>query len=138
MNDRRAPVVPDDLAEIDQWVLWTWELRHGKQAKVPYSTKLYRASSTRFTDCSDFETACDVLRKHAKFVGLGFVFYPEDPFVGIDLDDCLDRSGALKDWARPIVERFADTYCEISPSGEGLKIWARGKLPANVADKKYR
>lgn len=30
-----------------------------------------------------------------------------------------------------IVERFSDTYTEISPSGAGLRIWARGAVPAN-------
>lgn len=34
--------------------------------------------------------------------------------------------------AQGIVERFSDTYIETSPSGQGLKIWAKGKLPANV------
>jgi hypothetical protein len=49
------------------------------------------------------------------------------------LDDCLNSEGDLKAWARGVVERFSDTYTEISPSGLGLKIWARGELPANVA-----
>ena len=30
------------------------------------------------------------------------------------------------------MERFGDTYTEISPSGQGLKIWAHGSLPANL------
>jgi hypothetical protein len=35
-------------------------------------------------------------------------------------------------WARGIVERFSDTYMEVSPSGEGLKIWVRAAVPANL------
>lgn len=31
-----------------------------------------------------------------------------------------------------MVERFADTYMEISPSGSGLKIFCRGELPVNL------
>ena len=27
------------------------------------------------------------------------------------------------------MERFSDSYAEISPSGSGIKIWAKGKLP---------
>jgi hypothetical protein len=38
-----------------------------------------------------------------------------------------------KPWAQGIVERFSDTFTEISPTGQGLKIWAKGDLPANVA-----
>src|SRR5262249_20872711 len=41
---------------------------------------------------------------------------------GIDLDGCLDERGELLPWARRIVEKLA-SYTEISPSGEGLKIF---------------
>ena len=67
------------------------------------------------------------------YSGLGFVFASDDPLCGIDLDDCLDAEGNLKPWAAGIVERFSDTYMEISPSSRGLKIWTRAALPANLA-----
>jgi hypothetical protein len=70
-------------------------------------------------------------RQPNSYAGLGFVLSPADQFCGIDLDDALDAEGVLKPWAFGIVERFSDTYMEISPSGRGLKIWARGPLPAN-------
>jgi hypothetical protein len=60
------------------------------------------------------------------------VFSSDDPFCGIDLDDALDTEGGVKPWAIGIVERFGDTYMEVSPSGTGIKIWARGALPANL------
>jgi hypothetical protein len=71
-------------------------------------------------------------RNRQRYVGLGFVFSREDPFAGIDLDDSLDEQGDVKAWARGTIERFSDTYVEISPSCQGLKIWLRGSLPANV------
>jgi hypothetical protein len=52
--------------------------------------------------------------------------------VGIDLDQVLDGDGKVKAWGRGIVEKFFDTYMEISPSGSGIKIWLRGALPANL------
>ena len=60
------------------------------------------------------------------------MFSTQDGLAGIDLDDALDEQGDVKAWARGIVERFGDTYMEISPSGQGLKIWVRGSLPANL------
>jgi hypothetical protein len=63
---------------------------------------------------------------------VGLVFSEADGLAGIDLDDCLDEEGDLKAWARGVVEQFSDTYMEISPGGRGLKIWARGALPANL------
>jgi primase-polymerase (primpol)-like protein len=41
------------------------------------------------------------------------------------------RDEALKAWARPIIERFFDSYAEISPSRCGIKIWATGRLPGS-------
>src|SRR5450755_1713925 len=51
-------------------------------------------------------------------------FFTSRPILGIDLDKCLDADGRLKPCAQPIMERFADSYAEISPSGRGIKIWA--------------
>jgi Primase C terminal 1 (PriCT-1) len=64
---------------------------------------------------------------------LAFAFFAADGFVGVDLDDSLGAEGIVKAWARGIVERFSDTYMEISPSCRGIKIWVRGSLPANMA-----
>jgi putative DNA primase/helicase len=50
------------------------------------------------------------------------------PFVGVDLDDCLDEFGEVADWAQEIV-RELNSYTEITPSGRGLHIWAKGTLP---------
>jgi putative DNA primase/helicase len=126
-------LVPDDLRECDQWIVWRRETSGGRETKVPYSIAGRRASSTNPPDWTEFQNALDFWRKYPeRYDGLGFVFSGEDPFVGIDLDDCLDENGMLKRWAQGVVERFSDTYIEVSPSGQGLKIWAKGHLPASV------
>ena len=128
--DLRAP---DDLTERDQWLLWRHEARDGKPTKIPYSVRGYRASSTEPRDWASFEVALSAWRKNPHgYTGLGFVFTRADPFAGIDLDDSLDAEGNVAPWARGIVERFSDTYMEISPSGRGLKIWTKARLPANL------
>jgi hypothetical protein len=133
-NQAHNIVVPDDLVERDQWILWRRETAGGREAKIPYSVKGHRASSTNPRDWTDYRAALDAWqRRPERYAGLGFVFSAADPFVGIDLDDCLDVDGSVKGWAHGIVGRFSDTYIEISPSGHGLKIWAQGQLPANVA-----
>ena len=116
-----------------KWVLWRRETISGRETKVPYSGRGNRASSTNARDWASFEDTLAAWTGYpGRYAGLGFVFAPDDPFVGIDLDDCLDGDGNLKRWAQGIVERFSDTYIEISPSRQGLKIWAVGRLPANV------
>jgi len=125
--------VPDDLTERDQWVLWRYETRSGKSTKVPYQTSGSRADSTDPSTWAAFDAAMNTWCLHRqRYAGVGFVFAKEDPFAGLDLDDALDEQGDVKAWARGIVERFGDTYMEISPSGRGLKIWGRGSLPANL------
>jgi primase-polymerase (primpol)-like protein len=126
-------VVPDDLREIDQWVLWRYEDRKGKGAKVPYQVSGGRASSVDACTWANLDAVTDEWRrKPSVYAGLGFVFSSSDPFCGIDLDDSLDAEEKVKPWARGIVERFGDTYMEISPSGAGLRIWIRGSVPASL------
>jgi hypothetical protein len=121
--------VPDDLTERDQWVLWRYESRQDKYTKVPYQTN----DSTNPATWSTFEEALNAWHRYReRYTGLGFVFSGKDSLVGIDLDDSLDEQGDVKQWARGIIERFGDTYMETSPSRQGLKIWARGSLPANL------
>jgi hypothetical protein len=43
---RSEIVVPDDLGEHDQWVLWRYEERNGGTTKVPYQVGRRRASTT--------------------------------------------------------------------------------------------
>ena len=65
--------------------------------------------------------------------GVGFVFTPDDPFVGVDLDDAIDPiTGAPYGWAHDIVQELA-SYTEVSPSGSGLHIWIKGSLPRSGA-----
>lgn len=53
----------------------------------------------------------------------------ENGLIGIDLDHCRDPdTGVIQPWALTIVKDL-NTYAEVSPSGEGLRLWARGHLP---------
>lgn len=125
--------VPKDLIEVDQWVVWRHMTRDGKGTKIPYSVTGKPASSTDPTTWCSFDRAVDALQ-NGNFAGIGYVFSSTDHFCGIDLDGCLD-GGQIKRWAQPILERFADTYTEISPSGNGVKIWCRGRVPADTGKK---
>jgi hypothetical protein len=121
---------PDSLIELDQWVVWRYEQRDSRGTKVPYQTNGTLASTTDLRTWCSWDMASKALQLYSEhWSGLGFVFSASDPFFGIDLDNCLDTAGKLKAWAQPIMERFHDTYAEISPSGRGIKIWGKGKLP---------
>lgn len=132
-----TPQVPDSLRELPQWVLWKYEVRvdpPGK-TKVPYQIpdrkgNSYKADSTQPRTWTVFDSSIHYFEEADGFWdGIGFVFSKDDPYFGMDLDKCLTPEGTVKPWAQPILERFADSYAEISPSGNGIKIWARGKMP---------
>lgn len=64
--------------------------------------------------------------------GVGFVFSPDDPYIGVDLDGCRDPiTGALQPWAAEIVDAL-DSYAEHSPTRTGVHLIVRGVLPKSV------
>lgn len=117
---------PSDLAELPHWVVWRSELRMGKKTKIPYDpAKWQRASSTDPKTWGTLESATNAADR---FDGIGFCFSKDDPFAGVDLDDCINEAGVMEPWAKEIVHRL-DSYTEVSPSGKGVKIFLKGELP---------
>ena len=116
--------VPDELKQLDQWVLWKSETRDDKPTKVPYNAQTkQRAKSNNSDTWYSFSTVLDAfVENSSKYEGIGFMFSPTDPYVGIDFDDCLE-DGELKPWARELVDLMQSTYAEVSPSGNGIKLW---------------
>ena len=119
--------VPDDLAELDRWAVW----RSEEGRKIPYRVDGRRASTTNQRDWGELHLARKTLLL-GPHTGLAFCFFQEDNLVGLDLDDCLDTNGNPKPIVQSMLARFSDTYCEISPSGTGLKLWSRGTLPSSM------
>lgn len=126
-----ADAIPAELRDPPNWVVWKSEPQKGRQTKVPYNARTgARASSTDPRSWTTFQEALTrYQRSDGRYDGIGFVFSEHDDFFGVDLDACRDpQSGALTEWAAEIVEAF-ETYSEVSPSGTGVKLVARGKLP---------
>ena len=120
---------PQCLRIRPQWLVWRNEEVKGRRTKVPYDANTGRkASSTAPLTWATFEMAVACYAKSTDYDGVGFVFTPDDPFCGIDLDDCLGEDRSLAPWARDVLARFP-TYTEISPSGKGLKVYLRGRKP---------
>jgi len=123
--------IPEAMRARAAWVVWKYEEREpGKQTKVLYrpDAPRVRASSTDPTTWAPFGVAVAVSQRTRDVNGIGYVLSPDDPFVAVDLDHCIDKDGTLEPKADEIV-RELDSYTEITPSGEGLRIIARGALP---------
>jgi primase-polymerase (primpol)-like protein len=121
--------LPVALRHHTQWVCWAAQRRDGKRTKVPLNPNTRGFASTADPDTwGTFDTALTAAT-HPNVDGIGFVFTDADPYVGIDLDDCRDPdTGRLSGVAVEIVMHL-QSYTEISPSGTGLHVIARGALP---------
>jgi hypothetical protein len=117
---------PDELQTRPQWVLW----RMVKGTKVPFDARTHRAADYTDPDAwSTFADACAAFHaKPGRYAGVGYVFSPDDPYTGIDLDKCVVDGEIVVPEAAALVARL-DTYTEISPSGTGVKLWVRGSIP---------
>jgi primase-polymerase (primpol)-like protein len=112
-----------------QWVCWRYEYRQAgkKPDKKPINAKTLGYAGPRWPNSwSTFDTAYATYLRHyqadtpGRLDGVGFFLSAEDPFVAVDLDDCVDEheisSNALE------VIQALQSYSEISPSGRGIRI----------------
>lgn len=125
--------IPDELKERAQWVYWQYHDRDGKTAKVPINPETGERAST--TD-SDTWVSFSMAQFHYgrlknKINGMGFVFTEADPFVGVDIDECIDNAGEFNETAEQIVSKL-NSYTELSPSAQGLHVILKGDLPDNA------
>lgn len=121
--------IPAELTALSQWVCWRLETRQGKPTKVPYQPNAARARVDDPQTWSDFAAVVEAYGGRFGFSGIGFVLTADDPFSGIDIDSCLNpETGELDPIAAQIVAALP-TYCEISPSGRGLRLFVKGALP---------
>jgi primase-polymerase (primpol)-like protein len=113
------------LIERDQWCVWRWtQLPNGKWQKPPFMAVQpeRHASTTDPTTWTDYPTALAAVQAgHAD--GISYVLTADDPFGAIDLDHCRDQLGSIAAWAQNYMQAAHATYQEITPSGEGIRIW---------------
>ena len=122
--------IPEQLTERAQWVVWREHERDGKTTKVLYQPAhpQRKAAVNNPETWASFDDALKAYENAKnKLNGIGFVFTDDDPFVGIDLDKCIDEDGNLSEKADDIVRRMR-SYTEVSPSGRGIHIIVNGTL----------
>jgi len=122
--------IPDELKDRDQWVVWKAVHRDDKITKVPYDSKTgKKAKANDPSTWASFDKTWEAYES-GRYTGVGFMLTESDPFCGWDLDHCRDpESGHIEDWAMDIVNKLQG-YTEVSPSGTGLRIIVKAKLPS--------
>lgn len=126
--------IPAELRDLKRWTCWQ-ESTKGKppiQATVAFNGRHVYARADDPATWAPFDVAHryweNDLSEAGVPSGLSFALNG-DGIIGIDLDDCRNpKNKSISQWAVKIIKRFA-SYTEISPSGNGIRIFLRGKLP---------
>jgi hypothetical protein len=111
-------VIPNELKDVPRW--HNWEDKNG--TKIPLAVGGGNAKSNDSTTWTTYA--------NAESSGRPLAFELGDGFAGVDLDNCLDSRGVLREWAIPIVSYLDGVaYAEVSPSGQGIKFTTRATKP---------
>jgi hypothetical protein len=125
-NIAKLPRALAPLIERPQWAVWRWtQLPNGKWQKPPFqAAQPDRHVSTNDPGTwSDYATALATVQAgHAD--GITYVLTKDDPFAAIDLDHCRCLiTHSIDGWAQNWLDTGRNGYQEVTPSGEGCRIW---------------
>ena len=131
----KLPAALAPLIARPQWVVWKYEQRaDGSWQKPPFQARdpRFKASTTSPQTWADYPTALATVQAELAD-GISYILTEDDPFAAADLDDCRStRTSAItKDWAAALLEQ-TQSYREITPSGEGFRIWGLADGPKLV------
>lgn len=118
--------IPDELKQQQQWLVWRYKKRDGKQILLPYDVRTNKSAMTGRWDRSrwcKFDRAMESL-VDGRYEGPGYVFERLERYVGIELSRAIDRLGNVRPLARVIVGWF-DSYTEVYRDGRCLLVIAR-------------
>lgn len=124
MVEINVNAIPTELKNANRWILW----RKEGDKKPPVDTQGRKIDVTKPENWLTFDEAIKAL---STGVGDGIGFVLGDGFAGIDLDDCLDEGGNPKQWAKGLIRLLSPTYCEVSPSGKGVKLFFKTDVNIN-------
>jgi putative DNA primase/helicase len=133
----RPETIPEELRGWPQWVVWRYEWKADKRNrrtgelgdwdKPPINARTGGlASSVQRSTWSSFDEA---LARYltGEYDGIGFIPTEEDPFCAGDFDGYV-RDGVVDPKVQALVEAFG-SYAELSPSGTGVRLLLKGRLP---------
>jgi len=129
------------LAADPNWVCWKAVPSTGKDGsqtvvKVPINPHTGKKALTNVEPTwGTYQQACQRFVTSDDLEGVGYVITESGLYTGIDIDkhkpadrDVLDAQGRPCEWVQKIIDELS-SYTEISPSGNGVHIWVKGKPP---------
>jgi hypothetical protein len=119
------------LAALPQWLVWDYTLnkKGTKWDKPPRHVET--GDICDGTDPDNLGTLAVAIntQRRESLSGIGFSPQPGDGFTFVDIDDCITDTGTYTALAAEILG-YGETYAEVSPSGEGLRLIVAGKIDA--------
>jgi hypothetical protein len=127
-NRTEPPTALAHLRDQKVWLTWNFVLKAdtGKWAKPPHSATtggMTKGWTTEPTFLATFDVALATMRRR-NLAGIGIALEAAG-LVGIDLDACISDNGSFSSLATECI-CDGETYCEVSPSGEGVHLLATG------------
>lgn len=128
-----AALIP--LTTQPRWVCWRWEWRKGKGTKGTWTKPPIQPGSgfpayAKNNDPATWGTFNEAVQRvtQGAAVGIGFCLLGSD-IAAVDLDHCRDRTNVTA-WALDLAGKAPEnTYCEVTVSGEGLRLIGLGTGP---------
>src|SRR5262245_4929163 len=120
------------LTTQPRWVCWRWEWRKGKSTegkwtKPPIQPGKGFPAYAKNNDPATWGTFTQAVQRvtQGKADGIGFCLLGSD-VAAVDLDHCRDRTNVTA-WALDLAGKAPEnTYCEVTVSGEGLRLIGLG------------
>lgn len=125
--------VPQELKELSNWGLFRkeWDARKGKYNKYPINAE--NGELAKSNDPSTWTSFAHAVDKVNQYGAAGLAFFIQPPYMLIDLDHCFEdiqrvKGGDHENEVADFIDR-TQSYTELSVSGEGIHIIAKGKFP---------
>lgn len=127
---RNLDNIPEDLKRCKCWLVWkVTEIKSttGKFNKIPIYPRSRKwrhgtqGSEADIANLGTFEEAIAALEAEKSLAGIGVALLPSFELVALDVDRCVENGSLRED-----VAQLTNTYCEISPSGTGIRAFWRG------------
>jgi putative DNA primase/helicase len=129
--------IPDELKKHPHWVVWkaVWNEEEQKFKKPPIIpvTGDYAKPNDISTSAS-FEIAKSAYL-NGNYDGVGIIISKRDKLCGVDLDKCFDPTTEEFQSGAEDALRLINSYSELSPGGEGLRIFTFAVKPGPLCRK---
>jgi primase-polymerase (primpol)-like protein len=134
----KLPKALTPLIERKQWCVWRWTQKPGGSWQKPPFMPLQpdrHANTNDPNTWTDYATALATVQAR-QADGISYILTKDDPVGAIDLDHCrCTVTNSIDVWAQIYLQAALNTYQEVTPSGEGVRIW--GFTDGNPLNRKF-